>query len=763
MKAVNTNYMRLKEELEEKELETQGTQAALGMNFLTFAGYITSSRQNMLSNHLRAMVNLAKPEFARVATNNENLVGKYSDGYRKAENDLKIVYKIPRFSYMPEHLYTLIVYDTKKDFYFMFNKENIEDLTEKYGYEYDNTYIENKNVGDIIMGGDVYKKSKSYDEYMNYGFGINVPMCYQINNRTIEDAIEVSESLAKRMESIECETISIPVNDNDYFGNLYGDKNNYKGLPNIGEKVVNHVLCCKKRRFKNQEMHDMKESNLSKIDFTSDKLYYATGIVEDIIIYCNKPIDEIPDTPLNTQNVKNYLIEQERYFEELNAACKAVMSSGSEYHVDIDFWYKRSSQILSPEFKWRADDNIFSNMIIEVTVVNRVGLSKGSKITGRYGNKGVISKITPDREMPFTKDIFGNVKRCHMICNALGIPNRGNTYQWYEVPINRGGDAIVKYCKHHKLDVKEGMKVVFDFISIFNVKQHAKMKEDYNKYSMMQKKDMYEDILENGIYVIMDNLYEDKPVFFKLMDMYEKFPWIRKEKAYIHRWGRDIPIMTDTVVGEQYMIKLKQTSKKGFSARSLSGVGIDSLPSKTNKLKKNEELYSKTPIRMGTQENINLTISAGTELFHDLCKVYRTSPIARRQFGAELITKEGEIENVDKYNKYESINVLILKALFKALGIGIEFSDEYEHINLFDNTTQEFETEDGGLFIGTEEDYEIEKIRKQLDESYERGDDFFIGSPDEYNQMLDKLAFDTFYKMNGWDEFIDECWDRRNN
>lgn len=47
------------------------------------------------------------------------------------------------------------------------------------------------------------------------------------------------------------------------------------------------------------------------------------------------------------------------------------------------------------------------------------------------------------------------------------------------------------------------------------------------------------------------------------------------------------------------MLKLKQTSKKQFSARSLAGVGVRNIPEKSSKAKMNLELYPSTPIRMG--------------------------------------------------------------------------------------------------------------------------------------------------------------------
>ena len=46
----------------------------------------------------------------------------------------------------------------------------------------------------------------------------------------------------------------------------------------------------------------------------------------------------------------------------------------------------------------------------------------GDKITGRYGNKGIVTKIIPDKEMPKTKD----GAPIQVALNPSGVPGRMN-------------------------------------------------------------------------------------------------------------------------------------------------------------------------------------------------------------------------------------------------------------------------------------------------------------------------------------------------
>ena len=55
-------------------------------------------------------------------------------------------------------------------------------------------------------------------------------------------------------------------------------------------------------------------------------------------------------------------------------------------------------------------------------------ISEGDKLAGRHGNKGVISKIVPEEDMPFLED----GRPVDVILNPLGVPSRMNIGQILE-------------------------------------------------------------------------------------------------------------------------------------------------------------------------------------------------------------------------------------------------------------------------------------------------------------------------------------------
>ena len=65
---------------------------------------------------------------------------------------------------------------------------------------------------------------------------------------------------------------------------------------------------------------------------------------------------------------------------------------------------------------------------MRVYVAKRRKIAEGDKLAGRHGNKGVISKIVPEEDMPFLED----GTPIDMILNPLGVPSRMNIGQILE-------------------------------------------------------------------------------------------------------------------------------------------------------------------------------------------------------------------------------------------------------------------------------------------------------------------------------------------
>ncbi len=78
------------------------------------------------------------------------------------------------------------------------------------------------------------------------------------------------------------------------------------------------------------------------------------------------------------------------------------------------------------------------NMVVRVYIAQKRKISVGDKMAGRHGNKGVVSRILPQEDMPFLPD----GTPLDIVLNPLGVPSRMNIGQVLEVHLGRAAQAL---------------------------------------------------------------------------------------------------------------------------------------------------------------------------------------------------------------------------------------------------------------------------------------------------------------------------------
>ena len=79
--------------------------------------------------------------------------------------------------------------------------------------------------------------------------------------------------------------------------------------------------------------------------------------------------------------------------------------------------------------------------LVKVYVATRRKISVGDKMSGRHGNKGVVSKILPQEDMPYLED----GTPIQIIMNPLGVPGRMNAGQILETHLGRAAKELGLY------------------------------------------------------------------------------------------------------------------------------------------------------------------------------------------------------------------------------------------------------------------------------------------------------------------------------
>ena len=96
--------------------------------------------------------------------------------------------------------------------------------------------------------------------------------------------------------------------------------------------------------------------------------------------------------------------------------------------VDVKIFTRENSDELGPGV----------NQIIRCYIATKRKISVGDKMAGRHGNKGVISRILPEEDMPFMPD----GTPIDILLNPLGVPSRMNLGQILEVHLGGAAKAL---------------------------------------------------------------------------------------------------------------------------------------------------------------------------------------------------------------------------------------------------------------------------------------------------------------------------------
>ena len=745
--ALAQSRVLLQNVLEEKQKQFEGDNSILGISSLTFPAYIDSSRTIMDVNHQLQRVVVEHTEFPYVFTNSENMFGHRSTYNVTAKADLDVYRIIPKFSKLDIPAKTqptvIIFYNREREEYDLIYKQDVQNLPEKYGFQYDHHVLDELKEGDVLKKGTTLTRPTSYDEFDNYGFGQNVNFMYRLDMYTIEDAIVVSDRFAKSFVSTEVELVKVTINENNFLGNLYGDDEHYKCFPDIGEEIKENKLCIWKMLNNSQILFDMKSSNMKR-SMPSDTNFYNSGTIVDIDIYCNKERDQIPNTKYN-QQILRYIDMDIEFHKEIYRVTQELIDSGAKVSNAIKDWNKRSWELLYKDeqdgYKIKDENNsVFSNIVIYFLVKRKVGLSRGQKLVGRYGNKGVISQIRPTREMPH----FGNGEVVDVIFDSLGVPNRLNIFQLYEQSITAQARQVRDHIKTLK-DVKEKEEIFFKFLRIYNEDQANRVYQDYvdNYKTKKERESYFTDYVEKyGIFVHIESFWHKKLMWDCVNEVYDTFDFLKPYRIYFwqkdtQRWARQIK---DEYIGYMHVMKMKQSSKKGLSVRSTGPINNYGLPDKSDDAKKFIIRHSNTPVRFGRQETENNLMFMNPEYIVKEFLFQRNSPVARMALGSALQENYEGVYDLPVTGLMTNKNVEMLEV--HLLQMGYELSAEYDILDLTPEPGIKTHIYNGRKYICTTEEIRhiiAMDLAKARVENLESGE-VYVGSIGGFDDFVEKIA-----------------------
>lgn len=373
-------------------------------------------------------------------------------------------------------------------------------------------------VGQIVEAGDLIFSPNSIADDSSFNFGINCTVA-MMNYRgfTYEDGLVISESMARKfahMSTIDVELVVDPTMK------ISGIK-----LPSDKMLVSGDSLC----DFEVKLDKISNGINKTRIELLGETYYY-------------KPVQLT--VPLNIN---------EAYLVDAKFIVGNIVSEDDETIHQVEGILGSNKGPIDPPVNYdyaRLTLNDFDGEIncsyrikFRLVVVNH--LTKGDKITNRYGSKGIVSLIEKDSNLPRLED--GTPVDCVM--NPAAVVSRKNMSQTMELYLSMFSDHIKNKCRsiiHNNLGTIDDVR---------NILNHFR----YKNYAKLSDEDLV-DLLES------DTVFQIVTGTFSTITIEDIISWFKEENLEIGQKLTDGKtgrlIRKPVIVGKMYMMKLYHLAAK---------------------------------------------------------------------------------------------------------------------------------------------------------------------------------------------------------
>ena len=231
--------------------------------------------------------------------------------------------------------------------------------------------------------------------------------------------------------------------------------------------------------------------------------------------------------------------------------------------------YNKAKQDIQERFedkvlKIRQGDELLPSVMkmVKVFVAIKRRLRPGDKMSGRHGNKGVVSKIVPVEDMPYRE----NGKPVDIVLNPLGVPSRMNVGQILETHLGWAcselGENMKKLVNENQKRVEKNEKISNFLKSVYGKEIFS---ENLDKLSKTEFKDLCEN-LQGGVPIatpVFDGAKEQDVT--NMLDL-ATLPKSGQTMLWDGRTGERFD--REVTVGTIYMLKLHHLVEDKIHARS---------------------------------------------------------------------------------------------------------------------------------------------------------------------------------------------------
>ena len=378
-----TNDIRNVERIDYIEISPKQIFSA-GTGLIPFLEHDDANRALMGANMQRQAVPLMTSESPIVGTSMEYYIGKDSGGAVIARCSGEVVFVNSK---------KIIIKDE--------NKNEVEHRLIKY-LRTNHSTVNNQSpivkVGQKVEKGEVIADGSAMQNG-ELALGKNVTVAFlTFDGYNYEDAVIISDRLVKEdvytsihIEEYVCEVLQTKL----------GLSQITRDIPNVGEEAKKHLdengIVIEGTKVEEGDILVGKVVPKAKTDPTpEEKLLY------DIL---GEKTRDVKDESLRVEHGGGGIVQ------------KVLVYDAEEDHLDVNSEVKK---------------------VVKVYIAQKRKIQAGDKVAGRHGNKGVISKVLPQEDMPYLED----GTPVDIMLNPLGVPSRMNIGQVLEMHLGIAGKRL---------------------------------------------------------------------------------------------------------------------------------------------------------------------------------------------------------------------------------------------------------------------------------------------------------------------------------
>ena len=693
----------------------------LGVSGLNpFIANVSSPRAVMDFNHISQKLPLITPDEVLIKTGIEYEMGKYINDVR-TDHDCVVKAIVPKYREygIDSPVYSVFVeYEENGQVFIDYIDVDTHRSSHNFfGYKLHPTdAFKDLGYNSTIPKDTILAATDSLGKEGSYKYGLNANVAFMSHPSVAEDGFVVSESFVKRgkFHSIVKRTINITKDTIPL--NINGTEDVYKFLPGIGEKVrEDGLLCVTRQRNDWFSISDMNNQGLSELDAAFDTATYVNpnSTVLDITVVRGN-YNKTEFTPNMTQQLDQYAEMLVNYyrnvvskFDQILAEKKAMYGSADAVRLTPRLHRFITDSIIKVNMATLGKNKLSYRKLpidqyrIEVTTISEITPNLGYKLTGIYGDKGVICRILPDDMMPV--DELGN--RAEVITDSMSTISRmnlGRSYQSYMGALSR--DNRIRLFNHfaNKYGPYEILNKVtnedLDYFRTYMQGIYSHINSEMVEFlSMLNDQELHEhmkEVLQEAMYLYYPP--DNENCITDVISNFEKSPFKPHlgKVSYVDELGIRVTTTEDVRIGQMYFLVLEKIGGS-YSAVSSSKVNNFGFPVKGTNLDKHKYPHSLTPTTtLGETEVRILTSFASPEMIADMIDI-TLNPISHKLLIKNTLennkaydTKFDIDRNIVEYGNTKSL--AILHHLFNAAGFDFAYEDEKPPtIDPNDSTPQE--------------------------------------------------------------------------